>query len=221
MQRLSLQVDDSGQNSAPEFIYDPNCCGWEVSFRTTQQNGMWVMLTASVRDKFEGGPPAQTVGPFFATTGGKIFIPFSTVSFQGLDLAAGGIGNTSTVDLVVRAIAPGEDCSSTTKVIGGIDNDVPAAGNTTEAIPASAVAYQVTSGGASTGFSYRLTFGNPAIFVVSEFTVDATAAVSPDNGGQRWRPVPGFPSSLAINNNDAVNAGTVFVFYEFDFARVN
>ncbi len=161
------------------------------------------------------------MGPFFATTGGKIFIPFSTVSFQGLDLAAGGIGNVSTVDMVVRPIAPGEVCSSTTKVVGGIGNDVAGGGNVSEPVPASAVAYQVTSGGASTGFSYRLTFGNPAIFVISEFTVDAGAAVSPDNGGQHWRPIPGFPCELGINNDDAVNAGTVFIFYEFDFARVN
>ena len=221
MQRLSLQVDDSGQNSAPEFVYDPNCCGWEVSFRTSQQNGMWVMLTASVRDKFEGGPPAQTVGPFFATTGGKIFIPFSTVSFQGLDLAAGGIGNVSTVDIVVRPIGPGEVCSSTTKVVGGIDNDIPGNGNTSEDIPESCVAYQVTSGGNSSGFAYRLSFGNPGIFVLSEFEVDQGTSIQPDAGGQRWRPVPGFPSVLDIQNLDAVNAGTVFIFYEFDFARVN
>jgi hypothetical protein len=221
MQRLQLQVDDSGQNSAPEFIYDPNCCGWEVSFRTTQQNGMWVMLTASVRDKFEGGPPAQTVGPFFATTGGKIFIPFSTVSFQGLDMVGAGIGNTSTVDIVVRAIGPGEDCSSETKVIGGIINELVGNAEITEAVPQSAQAYQVTCAGpaAHPGIDFALDFTGLAR--ISRVIVDPNLVQENDTGGQRWRPIPGGPCEIELRNNSALVNINVFIFFEFDFARVN
>jgi hypothetical protein len=219
-QRAQLTVDDSGNRSAREFLYDPTCCGWELSFRTTQTVGQWIFLNVRVRDEFEGGPAQQVIGPFMATTGGKLYIPFPTFSIEGLDVAAGAAGNTSTVDIVARTVTAAAPCNTSSLAVGGRAVDVAAATTVNVNVPASAIAYKVTTSGTATSYDIRLTFGVPAVAILSEYSIEAALTSAPDTGGQRWRETTAHPGTINVSNTDAVNPGVAFVWFLFDFARV-
>jgi hypothetical protein len=219
-QRVQLTVDDSGNRSSPEFLYDPTCCGWELSFRTTQTAGQWIFLNVRVRDEFEGGPGQQIVGPFMATTGGKLYVPFPTFSIEGLDVAAGAAGNTSTVDIVARTVTAEAPCDTSSLAVGGVFSDVNAAATVTIGVPQSAMAYKVTSSGVASGYDIRLSFGVPAIAVLGQYSIEAALTSAPDADGQRWRDCTAHPAEIDVVNTDVANAGAVFVWFLFDFARV-
>ena len=220
-QRAQLVIRDDGNTSAPEFIYDPACCGWEISIKSTVTQPMFPQLTITARDKFEDGPALQTFGPFFGTVGGKLFVPYSTFSITGVDSIGNNVGNTTTVNIVARPVMADENCKTETKVVGAdTSQSIAALATATFNVPESAIGYKTTVSGASTGYSIsqRWAAGGAAVNVLT-YTIDPGAAVGPDNGGQRWRDTFGSPNTLAITNTDAANTGDATVFYLFDFAR--
>jgi len=220
-QRAQLVIQDDGNTSAPEFIYNPACCGWEISIRTTVTQPMFPQLTITARDKFEDGPALQTFGPFFGTVGGKLFVPYSTFSITGADSIGNNVGNQSTVNIVARPVMLDENCKTDTRVVGAdTSQSIAASGTTNFAVPESAIGYKVTVAGASTGYSVAQTWAaGGAVVNVLDYTIDPAAAAGPDDGGQRWRDTFGSPNRLAVTNTDAANAGDATVFYLFDFAR--
>ena len=220
-QRAQLVIRDDGNTSAPEFIYDPACCGWEISIKSTVTQPMFPQLTITARDKFEDGPALQTFGPFFGSVGGKLFVPYSTFSITGIDAVGNNVGATSTINIVARAVMPDEDCKTSTQMIGADTAQSIGAGATSNfAVPESAIGYKVTVAGASTSYSVAQTWAaGGAVINVLDYDIDPTAAVGPDNGGQRWRDTFGSPNRLAVQNTDGANAGDATVFYLFDFSR--
>ncbi len=221
VQRLQLVVSDSGADSAPEFVYNPNCCGWEISIRTTAGAQILPQLTITARDKFEDGPAEQTFGPFLATSGGKLYVPFSTFSITAADEFAQNVGNSATVNIVARSIDFGEACQTKTETIG-IENfdDITAGGNVLSNTPESAIAYKVTFAGVASGYTVLQRWASGGVGRdILQYSVDPTTTSGPDDGGQRWRELTGTPTTLRITNNDGANAGKATVFYLYDFAH--
>jgi hypothetical protein len=220
-QRAQLVIRDDGNTSAPEFIYDPACCGWEISIKSTVTQPMFPQLTITARDKFEDGPALQTFGPFFGTVGGKLFVPYSTFSITGVDSIANNVGNTTTVNIVARPVMADENCKTGTKVVGAdTSQSIAATATASFNVPESAIGYKVTVAGASTSYSVAQRWSAAGASVsVLDYDIDPTITEGPDSGGQRWRDTFGSPNIVNVTNTDAANTGDATVFYLFDFAR--
>jgi len=212
-----LQVQDSGAVTAPIQIGNiPNCLGWELSFNVQLGGNMLPGWTATVQDEWQNSPPGVTYNALAASMGGKVFIPYPSLSIFAQDFIAAAVGATTAIRIVARPVIDNGWSAASSKVLGVVAQQgiAPAAAAVFN-LPAMAIGYKVTTNQSGPN---RVSMLDPFGGEMSFWEIGNPSTSNFDEGGQTWRECGPPGSTISVVNGGAV-AALITLWTLFDFRR--
>jgi hypothetical protein len=222
LRRYLLSVSDSGAPTSPVYIgNEPNCAGWELSWHVRPADSAFVTTALSVKDEWEDGPDAITIGFFATGVGGKLFVPYPSVSLLCKDQDAPAAGNSSTVKIVARPVMCDGHSGADSIVYGWESAPIDAGASQDFDAPDAAQWYKVTQNGAGGPFlvSVNQNLGGGET-TLSKWKILETGTSNPNEGGERWSEL-GMPDcTINVKNEHGADATSATVWWKFDLRKL-
>jgi len=226
--RYAVDIEASGQNTVRFGDQDPNLCGWVLSWVTTQgTTGALPQAIVTCSDRWfeqvvlEFGD--DDTAPAFSR-GGRVFVPFPSVTLHFYDGAAVGDIN---VQVLGRPVTRGEDPGAGTHLVGYKRTQVLASNAAVLAIPTGAARQWTVQAGivnVPLATSVQVSVQGGAAFAANwdQYEVNDDSIQNPLVTASPWRALPPVDSSspgrIRFDNDDAGQATFMATYFDFDFS---
>ena len=200
----------------------PNLLGWEIAWKmahgsnNAQVAGLWTCR----EDWYHGQTLSygdQNTGTLM-NQGGRVFVPYSTISLQLMDGA--GVGNV-TCQVIGRPVMCGETPWAKSQLYGIKSFQAEAEGDATVSVPTNADMFAVARGELSSTPWDIQALGGAANRVYWAFQLEIGELFPGSVTGLPWRTCPPADASttgtIKITNDDAAETASGHVWFRFDF----
>lgn len=219
----TLTVSDSGAASSAIWVgNEPNCAGWELTWKVNPAPKSFVVSTIEARDEWENGPKSLEIGPFCTMVGGKLFVPYPSFSLTCKDQDAPDDGNDSTVRIVARVVTCDGHSAASSIVTGFEGAPVSAGGDQDFSAPVQAQWFKVTTSAAGGPWVVKenqtLPFGGET--TLNSWKISESDTLARNQGGLTWNDLGMRTTKINVANDHGADSSQVTLWWKFDLRRL-